>query len=137
MDSAQSSTKCIFGVVGVLRREHQLLLIQRSRNIRAGGMWCFPGGEIEKGESPDEAIVREFHEEVGLAIEAQRKLWSHTKRDGSLSLEWWQVTATEFEIKMQLAEIMAYKWLTIEEIRIHENLLPNNLEFLDHYESMI
>jgi len=121
------------GVVGVLERGGRLLLIQRSESIRAGGMWCFPGGEIEAGESPDVAIEREFGEEVGLRVEARHKLWSWLREDGLLHLEWWLVHGTEGEVIPNQAEVQSFAWLTVAEIRRQEDLLPNNLTFLDHF----
>jgi mutator protein MutT len=127
----------MFGVVGVLERDDRLLLIQRSDLVRAGGMWCFPGGEIERGETAGEAIVREIREELGLEVEAERKLWSLKSDDARLHLEWWKISAIAFDVRMNRAEVKAYKWLTVEEIRAHEQLLPNNLAFLDHYEALM
>jgi len=127
---------CMFGVVGVLRRDDRLLLIQRSELVRAGGMWCFPGGEIERDETAAKAVVRELHEEIGLDVKAERRLWSMLSEDKRLHLEWWEVSADSIDVRMNHAEVKAYKWLTVEEIRSQEDLLPNNLEFLDLYESL-
>ncbi|GJM24458.1 MAG: hypothetical protein DHS20C16_08730 [Phycisphaerae bacterium] len=132
----QLPADCMLGVVGVLERDGRLLLIQRSDSIRAGGMWCFPGGEIERGETADQAIVREIHEEVGLKVKAECKLWSLLSKDARLHLEWWRIAASEFDIRMNQDEVKAYKWLTVGEIRDHEDLLPNNLAFLDHLETL-
>ncbi|MDE2104332.1 MAG: phage portal protein [Patescibacteria group bacterium] len=49
----------------------RVLMIQRTKtdaNDHAGGTWEFPGGHIEQGESPADAAVREWEEEVGLRL---------------------------------------------------------------------
>jgi 8-oxo-dGTP diphosphatase len=55
-------------VAGVLHREGKLLIGQRMAADRHGLKWEFPGGKVEIGETPKEALARELREE--LAIEA-------------------------------------------------------------------
>ncbi|HEY2516366.1 MAG TPA: NUDIX hydrolase [Polyangiaceae bacterium] len=52
----------------VIREDGRVLLIRRGRPPGAGE-WTLPGGKVEPGETPAEAIVRELREETGLAIE--------------------------------------------------------------------
>ena len=47
----------------------QILITRRPQNTVYGGYWELPGGKIEPGETPRAALVREFQEELGLAIE--------------------------------------------------------------------
>jgi 8-oxo-dGTP diphosphatase len=124
---------CILGVVGVLERDGRLLLIQRSDLVRAPRMWCFPGGAIEPGESPAEAIVREFQEEVGLTVVAERRLWSWLREDGGLHLEWWLVRHLRGELELNLDEVRDAKWMTDDDVRAEPAMIANNLVFLDRY----
>jgi 8-oxo-dGTP diphosphatase len=55
-------------VAAVLHREGKLLIGQRMANDRHGLKWEFPGGKVEIGETPKEALARELREE--LAIDA-------------------------------------------------------------------
>lgn len=48
-----------------------LLLTRRAESLRShAGQWALPGGRIDAGETPEEAALRELHEEVGLALDA-------------------------------------------------------------------
>jgi mutator protein MutT len=56
--------------VVLLRPDRSVFLIRRLRGMAFGGMWAFPGGALEDGETPVEAAVRELHEETGVRIDA-------------------------------------------------------------------
>lgn len=48
----------------------RVLVQQRPQGREHGGLWEFPGGKVEPGEGPADALVREIAEELGLAIAA-------------------------------------------------------------------
>lgn len=50
------------------RSDHCILLVQRPLNKSMGGMWEFPGGKIDTHERPEDTIIREVFEEIGLII---------------------------------------------------------------------
>lgn len=56
--------KCIVAG-GVLIEDGKVLLVRHGRL----GVWLYPGGHLEPGETPEEAAVREFREETGLEVE--------------------------------------------------------------------
>jgi 8-oxo-dGTP diphosphatase len=126
---------CIFGVVGVLERDGHFLLIQRSRFVRAPGKWCFAGGAIEPGESPADAIVREYREELGMTVEAGEKLWSWLREDGRLHLEWRRVRWVGGSLRINPLEVSAIRWMSDADIRAHPEMIANNVVFLDHLRS--
>ena len=54
-----------------LRRPDGLwLLHRRPPEKHHGGLWEFPGGKVENGENPKDALVRELHEELGIEVAA-------------------------------------------------------------------
>jgi len=53
----------------VVIREGRVLLTRRAEGQHLAGMWEFPGGKLEDGESPEEALVRECREECGIDVE--------------------------------------------------------------------
>lgn len=54
-------------VVGAaIVRDGQVLAARRTSPPAAAGRWEFPGGKVEPGEAPADAVVRELHEELGI-----------------------------------------------------------------------
>jgi 8-oxo-dGTP diphosphatase len=53
-------------VAALIRREGKLLICQRHHNDRHGLKWEFPGGKVEHGETPRQALERELSEELGI-----------------------------------------------------------------------
>ena len=59
--------KTIDVVAAIIKQGDCILATQRGYGDHAGG-WEFPGGKIEPGETPEEALVREIHEELEAQI---------------------------------------------------------------------
>src|SRR6056297_3724271 len=54
----------------VLSRDGRILIARRAAHRHQGGLWEFPGGKVEAGETAREALVRELREEVGITVHA-------------------------------------------------------------------
>ncbi len=57
-------------VAGVISFEGRFLITQRLADDTLGGYWEFPGGKVEPGERPEDALIRELHEELGITVKA-------------------------------------------------------------------
>lgn len=55
-------------VAAVITRGDLVLACRRNAEREAGGLWEFPGGKVEAGESAQDALVREIREELGVGI---------------------------------------------------------------------
>lgn len=53
--------------IGILKCGDEVLLAQRKKNQTFADKWEFPGGKIKASETPEQALIREFKEEVGIA----------------------------------------------------------------------
>jgi mutator protein MutT len=60
--------------VGVVFDADRVLLTRRAPGAHLGGLWEFPGGKLEVGETPEEALRRELAEETGLQVIVDRPL---------------------------------------------------------------
>jgi 8-oxo-dGTP diphosphatase len=58
----------------MILRGDQVLLTQRALKGKQGGLWELPGGALLKGETPEQAALRETMEEIGARIEITRKM---------------------------------------------------------------
>ena len=59
-------TLLLVAAVALVDTEGRVLLAQRPPGRSLAGLWEFPGGKVEQGESPEVALIRELHEELGI-----------------------------------------------------------------------
>lgn len=73
----------------------RILIARRPEHVHQGGLWEFPGGKIEPGESAEQALARELWEELGIRPTQSRRLIRipHHYPDRSVLLDVWEVTA--------------------------------------------
>ena len=56
----------LVAAVALIDRDGRVLLAQRPEGKAMAGLWEFPGGKLEPGETPESALIRELHEELGI-----------------------------------------------------------------------
>jgi 8-oxo-dGTP diphosphatase len=59
----------LVAAVALVDADQRVLLAQRPEGKPMAGLWEFPGGKVEDGERPEETLVRELREELGIAVE--------------------------------------------------------------------
>ena len=100
------------------------------------GWWEFPGGKIEKGETPQEALVREIREELTATIKVNDLIYTieYDYPDFHLSMDCFWAEVTEGRLVLKEAE--AAKWLTKKELD-SVNWLPADLELVEKIKGTI
>ena len=87
-------------VVGLLIDEAgRVLVTRRAPDAHQGGLWEFPGGKVEAGESVDSALARELAEELGVSVEASARFMTleHDYADKQVLLDVYRVTRWQGE----------------------------------------
>ena len=121
--------KTIRVVAAIIRDGDKIFATQRGHGEFKGG-WEFPGGKIEVGETPEEALVREVREELDTEI-AVGELVETVEYDYpafhlSMDCFWAEVVSGEVVLK----EHAAARWLTKEELGSVE-WLPADVELIE------
>jgi 8-oxo-dGTP diphosphatase len=52
----------------LIDRDGRVLIAQRPEGKGMAGLWEFPGGKVEAGERPEQSLIRELHEELGITV---------------------------------------------------------------------
>ena len=110
---------------GVLcRADGQVLMAQRPEGKIAAGWWEFPGGKIEAGELPRDALARELEEELGVVLRAAEPLirFAHDYTNRRVILDTWRVTA--FDGEPRSLEGQAFRWFAVDELALQRPVLP-------------
>ena len=114
----QPTHKRVHVAVGVIYGpDGRILIAQRSAGQHLGGLWEFPGGKVEAGESVNDALARELHEELGITVLSQSALCTiqHDYSDKSVLLDVWNVD--RFAGTARGKEGQPLRWLFPHELR--------------------
>ena len=107
--------KTIEVVAAIIEHEGKILATQRGYGEFQGG-WEFPGGKVEAGETPEEAIVREIQEELSATIEVDRFVTTVDYDYDTFHLTMHCYLAHVAQGHLQLLEHSAAKWVSDETI---------------------
>ena len=116
-------------IAAVIERHGSVLICERPKHKRHGGLWEFPGGKIESGESDLEAARRELNEELAVEVtEVGSILYSVHDPGSEFVIEFVNVS---IEGEPQALEHSRIEWVT-EDRLIEYALAPSDLKYA-HY----
>ena len=106
--------KELYVVAAIIKKDNKILATQRGHG-EFEGLWEFPGGKIEEGETKEEALVREIKEELNADILVEKF---------ALDLEWqypnfylyMSCFECVLESDIELLEHMGARWLSLDEL---------------------
>ncbi len=100
----------------VIEREGKVLIARRRREIGFGGIWEFPGGKVEDGETPEKSLEREIAEELGVRIRVGKFLRSVTYRSPALSIKLLAYRASIASGEFMLTDHDEVRWVEPSEL---------------------
>jgi 8-oxo-dGTP diphosphatase len=114
-------TLVLVAAVALIDADGRVLLAQRPVGKAMAGLWEFPGGKVEPGETPEAALIRELHEELGIdtwaSCLAPLTFASHAYPDFHLLMPLF--ACRKWEGTPQSREGQALKWVRPAELRDH------------------
>ena len=98
-------------VAVIVNDNDEIVISRRAADQHQGNKWEFPGGKLEAGESPEQALTRELKEELGVEVLAQQSLLelSHEYPDRYVNLYVYRIT--EFRGEPKGLENQALQWV--------------------------
>ena len=123
--------KAIDVVAALIIKDDKIFLVKRATgDSNLLGKWEFPGGKIEEGETPQEALVREIKEELEAEIEVGQLIdtieYDYPNFHLSMDCFWAEIKSGQLVLK----EAEAAKWLSREELDSVE-WLPADITLID------
>ncbi len=119
--------------VGVLTRDGAVLACQRRPSVVYGLKWEFPGGKLEPGETPRQALERELEEELGIRVleaeEFHKQEWiypdgvANPERDGAFRVFYFLVPA--FSGTPENRTFAQIRWVSVAELQALDILEGN------------
>ena len=117
MAEDDAPTRNLIVVAAVIRDgDGRVLLTRRPDDRHMGGLWEFPGGKVDEGEAPADALVRELREELGVAAGVERPITFavHEERGLRILLLFYAVHILDGEPKGKEGQRVA--WVPVTEL---------------------
>lgn len=107
-------------VAGVVVRDGRIMLCQRRPGVHNGLKWEFPGGKLEDGESPEEALRRELLEELSIDVRVGRAIdavyYRYSDRDVLLLFYRCEIITGE----PRAVDCNAVEWVKVEDVQRYD-----------------
>jgi len=120
----------------IIEKQGQVLITQRLKGSRHAGRWEFPGGKLEPGESPREALQREIREELNLEVSAGEVVETLYHR-----YDWRAVLILVYRCQIEQGtlrhvEVADHRWVTPEQMNDYD-FLEADLPLIEKLQKMV
>ena len=122
----------------LLNNKNEVLLILRDNkvNIPYPGLWDIPGGHVENGETPDEAIKREMMEELEINDLGEIALFNFYKSDNLTDFIFWKKINLDVN-EIDLQEGQEIKYFSLTQIRETKLAFNYNIVLEEFYNEIV
>jgi mutator protein MutT len=106
----------ILVAAGLVFRRGRLLITQRRAQDHLGGLWEFPGGKVEPGETFEQGLHRELMEELGISVRVESLLEevTHAYAEKTVRIRFYRCVWTQHEPQPMGCHALA--WVTADEL---------------------
>lgn len=118
-------------VAAILKNnDNNILIAKRQQGKSMAGLWEFPGGKIEKGETSEEALIRELKEEMDIDIAIDNYFGENVHSHDTITIKLiaFQGSIVKGNIKLSVHD--ECRWVSIEELK-NFNFAPADIYFVD------
>lgn len=123
-DAPNSKRLLLVAAAALIDSSGRVLITQRPLHKQLGGLWEFPGGKVELGEAPEDALARELREELDLTVAPDAldpfAFASHAYPDFHLLMPLYVATRWSGEMKLEPNSAQAAKWVQPIDLRDHD-----------------
>lgn len=116
----------------LINKNKKIFLARRASHKKLAGKWEFPGGKLELGEKPEEALIREIREELGITITDPQILHikPYSYPHGNVLILFYTCDDFSAEPKIQESDHDLCGWYDLGNLKTLD-LLPANAEALE------
>jgi len=115
----------------IIENEHgQILIARRKKGKAQGGLWEFPGGKLELGESPEACLIRELKEEMNIEIEPYERFEVNEHDYGTVQIRLIAYKAKYIQGDIRLVDHDDYRWVEKTEL-VKFEWAPADVPFIE------
>jgi len=100
----------------IVNDDGRVLAARRSSSMDLPGKWEFPGGKVEPGETPQEALIREIKEELGVLIRISDTMSVHVHHYKEKSIQLIPFVCSVLSGEVSLREHQSWNWFHRDEL---------------------
>lgn len=103
-------------LAAILEKNGRWLIAKRKKGDRFAGFWEFPGGKLERGETPKECLARELSEEFGIGVRVGRRLGSVNYSSPAFAIELIAYSVSHLAGSFRLQDHEEVRWASPSQI---------------------
>jgi 8-oxo-dGTP diphosphatase len=123
-------------VAAIIEKKSLILITRRKNGKHLEGFWEFPGGKMEKGETPVQCLKRELQEELSIEIEMKIFIGESIHTYSKQTIKLICFTAEIVRGEIQLQDHDKYEWIRLEDISFYK-MAPADLPIIELYKKQL